>query len=97
MIGFVEFNAGSRYEDFNDSTDKVAAYGIGALVAGKVAAKVGLFKGLIALLVAGKKLVVFAAIALFAAIKGLFSRKKGGEAPSQAEASDKDDDSANAA
>ncbi len=96
VIGFAEFNTGSRYEDFDDSTDKVAAYGIGALVAGKMAAKVGIFKGLIALLIAGKKLVVFAAIALFAAIKGLFTRKKAEPAQAEAESSN-DDDSANAA
>jgi uncharacterized membrane-anchored protein len=96
VIGFVEFNAGSRYEDFDDSTDKVAAYGIGALVAGKMAAKVGLFKGLIALLIAGKKLVIFGVIALFAALKGLFSRNKGEPAQAEAESKD-DDDNANAA
>lgn len=65
-----------RYADFNPDIDEVAAYGVGALIAGKVAAKAGLFKGLIALLLASKKLLVIAGIALFAAIKGLLGRKQ---------------------
>jgi len=43
VLALAEFDQGSRYEDFNPDIDEVAAYGIGALVAGKVAAKVGLF------------------------------------------------------
>lgn len=39
----VNFTMGNRYEDFDDSVDKVAAYGIGALVAGKMATKLGFF------------------------------------------------------
>ena len=42
----VDFQEGHRYADFTESTDKVATYGIAALVAGGIAAKVGLFKGL---------------------------------------------------
>ena len=67
---------GNTYADFNPSIDKVAAYGIGALIAGKVAAKAGLLKGLIALLLASKKLLVVAAIAIGAAVKSLLGRKK---------------------
>jgi uncharacterized membrane-anchored protein len=44
ILSMVDFNAGSRYTDFNGSTDKVATYGIAALVAGGIAAKAGLFK-----------------------------------------------------
>ena len=58
VIAFTNFNEGNRYEDFDPELDKVAAYGIGALVAGKVAAKAGLFKGLFALLLAGKKFIL---------------------------------------
>ena len=96
VMGFVEFNSGSRYEDFVGGADKVAAYGIGALVAGKVAAKVGLFKGLIALLVAGKKFLVFGAIALFAALKSFFGRRKA-EVPAPVEAAQDDDPSGTSA
>lgn len=74
VLGFVEFKQGNRYADFNPDVDQVAAYGLGALIAGKVAAKAGLFKGLLALLLAGKKFLVFGVIALAAMLKGVFGR-----------------------
>lgn len=75
VMAVVTFNDGNRYEDFNPELDEVAAYGIGALIAGKVAAKVGLFKGLIALLIAGKKFVVVGAVALLALLRKIFTGK----------------------
>jgi uncharacterized membrane-anchored protein len=69
VLAFTEFNQGHRYADFNASTDKVAAYGLAALVAGGVAAKMGLFAKLGVLLLSMKKvlgLVVIGAIALVA-------------------------------
>ena len=75
VLGFVEFNEGNRYADFSDG-DKVAAYGIGALVAGKVAAKAGFFKIILAALLAAKKLVVVAVVALGAFISRLLGRGK---------------------
>lgn len=75
VLGFVEFNEGHRYSDFVAGTDKVAAYGIAALIAGKLAAKAGFFKVLLGLLIAGKKFVVVAVIGLLVLLKKLFSRK----------------------
>ncbi len=43
VLAMAEFKPGSRYEDFIPGVDKVAAYGIGALVAGKVVAESGMF------------------------------------------------------
>ena len=43
VLAMTEFNDGSRYADFDPDLDEVAAYGIGALIAGKLAAKAGLF------------------------------------------------------
>ena len=43
FLGSVEFNKGNTYAEFDPDIDKVAAYGIGALVAGKVLGKVGLW------------------------------------------------------
>ena len=43
VLSSIEFNQGNKYADFNPSADKVAAWTIGGLVAGKVLAKVGLF------------------------------------------------------
>lgn len=43
VLSMMEFNAGNKYSEFNPGTDKVAAWTIGGLVAGKVLAKVGFF------------------------------------------------------
>lgn len=43
LLGVTEFTAGNRYEDFRPGYDKVAAYGIGGLIAGKLLAKAGFF------------------------------------------------------
>ncbi|OEC46034.1 hypothetical protein A7D27_04280 [Pseudomonas sp. 1D4] len=50
VLAMTEFNPGNRYADFNPELDKVAAYGLGALIAGKVAAKTGLLAILLVLL-----------------------------------------------
>jgi uncharacterized membrane-anchored protein len=39
----VNFNEGKRYGDFNSSTDKIAEYGLAALVGGMALKKLGLF------------------------------------------------------
>lgn len=83
VMGLVEFNEGHRYADFMPGTDQVAAYGIGALVAGKVAAKAGLFKVLLAALAAGKKFVIAGAVAVVAFVRRLLGRKEP-EAPANA-------------
>jgi uncharacterized membrane-anchored protein len=75
VLGFAEFNAGHRYADFSSSTDKVAAYGIGALIAGKVAAKVGLFKLALGVILAGKKFLLLGLVAIGAVVRKLFGRK----------------------
>jgi len=75
VLAMTEFDQGQRYTDFNASTDKVAAYGIGALVAGAIAAKAGLFAKLLALLIAAKKLIFVGIAAIGAAIAKFFKRK----------------------
>jgi uncharacterized membrane-anchored protein len=77
VLGFVEFNEGHRYADYKPGYDKVAAYGIGALVAGKVLAKAGLFKVLLGLLLAGKKFIFIGLIAVGVLLKKLFTGKSG--------------------
>jgi uncharacterized membrane-anchored protein len=74
VTAFTNFTAGNRYADFNDKTDKVAEYGIAALVAGGVAAKLGLFGKLVALLLAFKKLIVVAVAAVGSAVWKFFKR-----------------------
>ena len=75
VLALTDFDAGQRYGDFDASRDKVAAYGIGALVAGAIAAKAGLFAKLIALLIAFKKVVIAGFIALAAFARRLFARR----------------------
>jgi uncharacterized membrane-anchored protein len=72
LLKLSEFNAGHRYEEFNGDTDRMAAYGIGALVAGGVAAKLGLFAKLIGVLVAFKKLVIVGVVAIGGFLARLF-------------------------
>ncbi|MEY4903369.1 MAG: hypothetical protein RLZZ292_1184 [Bacteroidota bacterium] len=43
ILTAVKFTDGNKYVDFNPGMDKVAAVGIGGLVAGKILAKVGFF------------------------------------------------------
>ncbi|UZZ08891.1 DUF2167 domain-containing protein [Ectopseudomonas mendocina] len=50
VLAATEFNPGQRYAEFDPDLDTVAAYGLGALVAGKVAAKTGLLAMLLVLL-----------------------------------------------
>ena len=50
VLAATDFNPGQRYAEFDPDLDTVAAYGLGALVAGKVAAKTGLLALLLVLL-----------------------------------------------
>jgi uncharacterized membrane-anchored protein len=60
VMSMPEFGTGSRYEDYVPGVDKVAAYGIGGLIAGKVLAKVGVFALALAFLKKGWILVILA-------------------------------------
>lgn len=77
VLSMAEFNPGSRYSDFDPSIDKVAAYGIGALVAGKVAAKTGLLAAGLILL---KKFWIFVLVGLGAMFGKFFRRKPAAQA-----------------
>lgn len=81
VLAMAEFDPGNRYEDFDSGVDKVAAYGIGALIAGKVAAKTGMIA---ALILALKKFGVFVLVALAALgkkVSGLFRGKSQSQSP----------------
>lgn len=75
VTAFTEFTQGNRYADFNDKTDKVAEYGLAALVAGGAAAKLGLFGKLFALLLVFKKLIFVGVAAVGATAFKWFKRK----------------------
>jgi uncharacterized membrane-anchored protein len=76
----IEFDQGARYADYDSKTDKVAAYGIAALIGGGLAAKAGLFAKLGVLLLGLKKLLIPLVIVIAASFKkilGWFQRDKG--------------------
>ena len=72
IVGAVDFNEGNRYSDFDPDIDKVAAVGIGGLIAGKVLAKAGFF----AILAKLWKFIALGAVALFAGVRRFFGGKK---------------------
>jgi len=77
ILSAVDYNPGHRYADFDArSGDKIATYGLAALVAGGVAAKLGFFKGLWIALLAAKKFIIIGAAAVAAWFRKLFGRKK---------------------
>ena len=69
LLDAVRFNSGKRYADFNSSTDKVAAYGLAALVAGVAAKKLGLLALLAATVVKFAKVIGLAIVAAVVAIR----------------------------
>ncbi|HEX2535907.1 MAG TPA: DUF2167 domain-containing protein [Chitinophagaceae bacterium] len=72
MLNMVSFSEGNRYSDFDSSTDEVAAWTIGGLVAGKVLAKAGFF----AVIMKFFKFIVLGAIALGGALIKFFRGRK---------------------
>ena len=76
VIAFADFNKGYRYSDFDPGVDKVATYGVAALIGGKVAAKAGLLAKLGGLLVAFKKYIVVVFFALAGVMTKLFKGRR---------------------
>ncbi|MCK6498440.1 MAG: DUF2167 domain-containing protein [Nitrospira sp.] len=78
LLGNVEFVEGKRYRDFNSTTDKVAAVGLSALIAG-AAIKSGLLAKLwafvVPLLMVGKKFLMLLVIALGGLAAKYFKKK----------------------
>jgi uncharacterized membrane-anchored protein len=76
MLAALNFNDGKRYADFNSSTDKVAEYGLAALVVGVAAKKLGLM-AVVGLFLAKFAKVILLGLAVFGAgAMKLFKRKK---------------------
>ena len=76
LLKQVEFDQGARYADYDAKTDKMAAYGIAALIGGGLATKAGLFAKLGALLLGLKKLLIPLALLVLAFGKKLFGLLK---------------------
>jgi len=77
LLGALDFNEGKRYADFNSGTDKVAEYGLAALVLGVGAKKLGLLAVAFAFLAKFAKLIAFGVFAFGATIMKFFRRNKG--------------------
>lgn len=75
VLASTNFTEGNRYADYNPGTDKLASYGLAALVAGGIASKAGLFAKLGVLLLAGKKFIVLGLVGLGVLIRKLFKKK----------------------
>lgn len=75
LLAALDFNPGKRYADFNASTDKVAAYGLAALVGGVALKKLGLLATLGVFAAKFWKLGVLVVIGAGSALRRLASRK----------------------
>lgn len=82
LLSSLEFKDGKRYGDFNSSTDKVAEYGLAALVAGVAAKKLGLLALAAGFLVKFWKLLAVGAVVASGGLAKLFGRKKDDTPPS---------------
>ena len=80
LLDNLHYVEGKRYADFDASSDKVAEYGLAALVAGVAAKKLGLFAVIAAFLAKFAKVGILAAAALGGAV---WKRLKGKKAPGQ--------------
>jgi uncharacterized membrane-anchored protein len=79
VLSMVSFKSGNTYAEYDSNVDEAAAYGLAGLIAGGILTKAGFFKGLIALLLASKKLVavglIGALVGLWAGVKRFFAKK----------------------
>ncbi|MNV16799.1 hypothetical protein D3C71_1075680 [compost metagenome] len=80
LLDNLQYVDGKRYADFDASSDKVAEYGLAALVAGVAAKKLGLFAVIAAFLAKFAKVGILAAAALGG---GLWKRLRGKKAGQQ--------------
>ena len=75
LLNNLEFNEGKRYADFNANTDKVAEYGLAALIAGAAAKKLGFFALIFAFLAKFAKVGLLALAGVGYMVKRWFTGK----------------------
>ncbi|WP_343691072.1 DUF2167 domain-containing protein [Chitinophaga sp.] len=80
VLAMARFTKGNSYADFDPKIDKIAAWTIGGLVAGKVLAKVGFFAILAKYAAACWKFIILGFAALAGFFRKLFTGKKEKEA-----------------
>lgn len=77
LLGALTFNGGKRYADFNSSTDKVAEYGLAALIGGIAAKKLGLLALGVAFFAKFAKIIAIAALVAGGGLAKYFKGKRG--------------------
>jgi uncharacterized membrane-anchored protein len=75
LLADLTYDAGKRYEDFSAATDRIAEYGLLALVGGVAVKKLGLFALAVALVLKFAKVILVGAAMLGAAVMKIFRRK----------------------
>lgn len=75
LLSALQFDEGKRYTDFNPDTDRVAEYGLAALVAGAAAKKVGLLAAIALFFAKFWKLLLLGAVGVGIAGKKWFHQK----------------------
>jgi uncharacterized membrane-anchored protein len=76
LLAALAYNDGKKYTDFNAGTDKVAAYGLAALVAGVAAKKLGFFALAAGIVAKFAKVIGVAVIAMFGGAFNRFRKKE---------------------
>lgn len=76
LLAALQFDAGKRYGDFDSSTDKVAEYGLAALVAGAAVKKMGLLAGAAVFFAKFWKLLLIGFVGVAAAARRAFGKEK---------------------
>lgn len=77
LLAALDFDDGKRYADFNSSTDKVAEYGLAALVGGLAAKKLGMFALAAGFFAKFAKVILLAGAGGVAAFTKFFKKNKG--------------------
>jgi uncharacterized membrane-anchored protein len=75
LLANLSYQSGKRYEDFSASTDRIAEYGLLALVGGVAAKKLGLLALGLAFVLKFAKVILFGAAVLGAGVMKFFRRK----------------------
>lgn len=76
LLAALNYKDGKRYEDFNASTDRMAEYGLAALVGGVAAKKLGLFALAAGLFAKFAKVILLGGIAVVGGLAKLFKRNQ---------------------
>lgn len=80
LLASLEFDPGKRYADFQAETDKIAEYGLAALVAGVAAKKLGLFALAAVFFAKFAKVIIAAAVVGLGGLATLIGKKKRNQA-----------------